>query len=313
MLLSTVFAAGCWATGYDEMIPVVAVIVMLGLSRDWIAVGLHKGGRAAMPLFVQGAVLLGVALLVTSTGAPALAVGCGYAASAAVSVMLNRLPRLDRTVLNSSGPLAPLEPWMLGAVMTNQVLSSSDVLLLGLLGTTAATGVYSAVYRIPNGWLAGVSILAGALLPVATRAASSSERSAQLRRGAFTGSIGSAVVLLAVTPIVYVLIPPIFGSQYIDGRGPVVVLLIATAVATAASPLHQFYLVTGSDRRYAGFLATSAVVIVIAGLLLIPRFSMMGAAFSTLIAHTVLAGVLLVAVGGEAGGRRRTPPANLAG
>ena len=307
VVIGVLFALGCAVTGYSEMIPVVSVIAMLGLSRDWIAVGEHQGARAAVPLLVQGSVLLAVAVLFTSTGVPALAVGCGYAASAVTSIVLNRLPPKPTRDSSAGDNRAPLQPWMLGAVMTNQVLSSSDVLLLGLLGTTTATGVYSAVYRIPNGWLAGVSILAGALLPVATRVAPRQERLQRLRRGSFTVSIGAALVLLAITPAVFFLIPTIFGEQYSGGRWPAVVLLVATAVATAASPLHQFYLTTGNDRHYAGFLALSALVIVVGALVLIPRYSMVGAAVSTLIAHVVLAGTLAFAVFGSEEARRPRP------
>lgn len=303
-LISAGYVVGCMIFGYMEMTPVVTVIAMLGLSRDWIAVGQHEGVRAATPLLLQGIVLATVAIFFTTKGAPALAVGAGYGASAVASVLLNRLPPRPVASVGHSVPRVSLRPWMLGAVMTNQVLSSSDVLLLGIFATTAVTGIYSAVYRVPNGWMAGVSILAGALLPVATGAARDPERLSVLRRGAFKVSVGAALVLIAMTPAVFVLIPMAFGSQFAGGRWPAVVLLIATAIATAAAPLHQFYLTTGSDRRYAGFLALSAAVIIASGLILIPRYSMMGAACSTLVAHIVLAVVLAFAVFGSDGRSR---------
>lgn len=296
IVLGVIFVAGCGLSGHADLAPVASVIAMLGLSRDWIAVGQHKGARAAIPILVQGSVLLAVAATFTTATVPAAAVGAGYGASAVASVLLNLLPRRHAASVVVGHRLVGLKPWMLGAVMTNQILSSSDILLLGVFGTTAATGVYSAVYRIPNGWLAGVSILAGALLPIATTASSDPERLRVLRRGSFRVSVGAALALVAITPAVFVLIPTVFGPQYESGRWPAAILLVATAVATAAAPLHQFYLTTGNDRRYAGFLAISAAVIVAGGIILIPAYSMVGAACSTLIAHVVLAAVLTVAV-----------------
>lgn len=303
--LVVAFVMGCVLSGHPEMAPVASVIAMLGLSRDWIAVGEHRGARAALPLLVQGAFLFVIAGLFATKSTPAVAVSVGYGAAAVVSVLLNRLPPRPVVPVGSEHPKVPLQPWMLGAVMTNQILSSSDVLLLGVLGTTTATGVYSAVYRIPNGWLAGVSILAGALLPVAAAVSHDLSRFHSLRRGAFRVSVVAALLLVAVTPIVFFLIPRVFGQQFASGQWPAVVLMGATAVATAASPLHQFYLTTGNDRRYAGFLALSAGTIITSGLLLIPMYSMVGAAFSTLIAHVVLASVLAFAVFGSDQDRRQ--------
>lgn len=299
-LLCVVFVTTCALIERWELAPMVAVIAMLGLSRDWVAVGERRGARAALPLVVQGGAFLVLAIATASQERPALALGVGYGAAAVVSMLLNPMPR---------GPVphdqVSLDPWMLSAVLTNQVLSSADTLILGALGTTTATGIYSAVYRVPNGWMAGVAILASALLPLATTAANDPGRMAQLRRSSFQVSLACAGLLLALTPVLYLVVPRLFGEEYADGRGPVAILLVATAVATAAAPLHQFYLATGDDRQYAGFLGGSAITIVVASLILVPAFSMTGAAVATLLAHLVLAGALAAAVLRPKGRRAR--------
>jgi O-antigen/teichoic acid export membrane protein len=290
--LGALFVGSCLLVGHGEMIPVVSVIAMLGLSRDWVAIGRHQGTRAAVPTMVQGAVFVGTAAALVGQGRPALAVGAGYAASAAASVLLNpvRTERID------PASDVQLEPWMMGAVMTNQVLSSADTLVLTLFASSTTVGIYSAVYRLPNAWMAGVSILAGALLPLTARASAHPEQFERLRRSAFRVSISAALLLAALTPVITLAVPRLFGPAFEPGQGPVAVLLLATSVATAAAPLHQFFLAKGSDRRYAAILSASAATLVIAGLVLIPAFGMMGAASATLIAHVALACVLCVAV-----------------
>jgi O-antigen/teichoic acid export membrane protein len=295
IVLGAIFVGSCLVVGRVEMIPAVSVIAMLGLSRDWVAVGRHQGTRAAVPTMVQGAVFIGTAAAFAGPGRPALAVGAGYAAAATASVLLNpvRSRRLDRA------SDVRLEPWMLGAVMTNQVLSSADTLVLTLFASSATVGIYSAVYRLPNAWMAGVSILAGALLPLTARASAQPERFGRLRRSAFRVSISAAVLLAALTPVITLAVPVVFGPEFAPGQGPVAVLLLATSVATAAAPLHQFFLAQGTDRRYAAILSAAAATLVIAGLVLIPSFGMMGAASATLIAHVVLASLLCFAVLGD--------------
>jgi O-antigen/teichoic acid export membrane protein len=291
--LSAAFAGGCIIVGRPELAPLAAVVVMIGMSRDWVALGRHDGRRAALPTLVQGSVLLIAVAFMSSAEQPALAIGLGYGAAAATSISLNRLPRQHRRPANTG---VPLHPWMLVAVLAGQVLSSADILLLGAFGSTTSVGVYAAVYRLPNAWLAAVSILGGALLPLTTRTRNNSVELARLRRSSLRVSCSAAVALLALSPAVYWAVPVIFGDDYRSGQWPVVILLLSTSIATASAPLHQLYLAIGHDRVYALFLSIAAGTLVVVSMVLIPRLEMTGAAVATLVAHTTLAGCLTVAV-----------------
>lgn len=286
--LAAAYVIGAVIVGRADLAPVALVIVALGLSRDWLALGRQQAVRAAVPACVQGA-LLGATAVLASGGRLALPVALGYGAAAITSVVLNRLP--ERAPGHRLAA-ARVDGWMLGAVVANQILSSADTLLLGAIVSSTAAGIYAAVYRIPNAWLAAVAILGSALLPLTTQAADDHRAYWHLGRRSLRVSSVAAGLLVVVTPVLVVLVPVVFGSSYEDGRAAMAILLLATAVATAAAPLHHLYLAVGQDRTYFGFLAGAAAVNVVCNLVLIPLASMTGAAVATLVANLVLAGVV---------------------
>jgi O-antigen/teichoic acid export membrane protein len=282
--------------GNRSLLGLVTILISIGLNRDWVALGLERGGRAGAPIFAQGALLLGIAVLAPTTQ-PAWAPSVAYAVSLLLSLALNRLPPdPNRTQIGATG-LRTVDGWMLLAILSNQLLSSADTTLLAVLGSASMAGIYAAVYRLPNGWLALLVILRSSLLPMATttwrtdRAAFFALRRTSLRWSAMAGA-----ALAGLTPITFVAVPFIFGAAYEDGRWPAVLLMLATAVATAAAPLHHLFLAIGEDRPYGCILLLAAMSNVGINLVLIPLAGMMGAAVATVIANVLLAAVLWRAV-----------------
>jgi O-antigen/teichoic acid export membrane protein len=186
---------------------------------------------------------------------------------------------------------------MLLAILSNQVLSSADTFLLAALGPVSRVGVYAAVYRLPNGWLALLVILRGGLLALATSTLRDDPgRFLQLRRSSLRWSTIAGGALVAVIPLAFVAIPVVLGPAYRSGQWPAVLLLLATAVGTASAPLHQLFLAFGDDRPYGWYLFSAALANVAVNLVLIPVAGMMGAATATLLANAFLAAVMWRAV-----------------
>lgn len=296
--LATVGAVVLLALGRWELVPVVAVTLSLGLSRDWVALGREQGARAAVPIFGQGAVIAVAALAMPAVSGGAAVVGLGYGFSAVLSVAINRVPRdLDRG-------RGRIDAWMLAAVLANQITSSLDTVLLGILASASAAGIYAAVYRIPNAWIAVLGAVLAGLLPVATRALNEDEdRFRQLRSRSMRMSGAAALVVLVCAPIGAYLVPVAFGDAYRSGRPAVVILLVATAVITLASPLHPLAVSGGSDRTYALILVSGAALNLAANLALIPRFGMTGAASSTLLSQVCIGIALWILVNHQAASR----------
>jgi len=287
LALVSAFVAGSIAVGQARLAPMAVVIACLGLSRDWLSLGRERGLRSGIPLAVQGACILIGALVMPVVTHPTLPVALGYGAAGLLSIALNRLPAGRRS------KVVGVDAWMLVAIIGTQVISSLDTILLAALRSSREAGIYAAIYRLPNGWVALLIIVMYGLLPVVTRALRDDPGSVRgLRRSLLRWSLPAGIGLLAVAPIAFVLVPRVFGAAYATGRMAVVLLIVATAVQTAAAPLHSLYLALGTDRGYAGFITTAAVLNIVANLMLIPRFGMNGAAVATILANTFLALIL---------------------
>lgn len=282
-----------------ELVPVTAVVLALGLSRDWIALGREAGARAAAPIAVQGALLALASWGFPDVAGGAAAVAAGYGAAAVLSIALNRVPHdLGRGARR-------IDAWMLAAVLAIQVTSSLDTVLLGWLASTSDAGVYAAVYRIPNAWIALLSALLAGLLPLATRTLhQDGERFGRLRVRSLRVSAKAAGAVVLFAPVGALLVPVVFGPDYRDGRLPALLLLLATAVITLAAPLHPLAVSAGRDRAYALVMVGGAAGNIALNLVLIPPFGMVGAAAATLAAQLGVSWLLWRLVQQQAAGLR---------
>jgi len=287
-VLGGIYVIGCLLLGSTSYLGLVVMLLGIGMNRDWIALGLERGGRSGAPVAVQGILLVLVAT-VAPVHLPALAPAVAYGVALALSLAVNRVPQIPGEVSDE----VRIDGWMLVAIIANQVLSSADVLLLAWLDGSSSAGIYAAVYRIPNAWLALLVILRGGLLPMATDVlARDREQFLGLRRSSLKWSGIAAGSLCVLTVPAYFLVPVIFGEAYAPGQWPTVLLLLATAVATIGAPLHHLFLAFGDDRPYAWYLVAAAGLNVAVNLILIPPYGMMGAAIATVLANVLLAGLL---------------------
>lgn len=294
-VLAVAYVSATLALGYPRLAPLVAMLIGIGLNRDWIALGQEKGGRSALPTAVQG-VLLALVAIPSTPNTLAVAVAVAYGTGLALSIALNPLPK-------PTGPADgddQVDGWMLFAVLSNQILSSADTFMIAVMLSASSAGIYAAVYRLPNGWLALLVIIRGGLLPLATSLLHTDvEQFRELRKTSIRWGVRAGLVLVALIPVFFFLIPVLYGDDYRSGQWPAVLLLGATAIATVGAPLHHLYLAFGDDRPYAWFLAAAAGANVVANLALIPLFGLVGAGIATLIANALLAAILWRAVNGR--------------
>ena len=281
-------------TGHLGLAPVIVVIPAIGMSRDWIGLGLERGVRAGVSQAVQGLVVAAVAVLASTPDQGAVVVAVGYGLGLVVSIVANRAPAdTEHTVAGRP------DHWLLVALLANQLTSSFDVVLLGWLASSSDAGIYATVYRFPNAFIALLGGVVGALLPFVTRTHHEDQDAHRRLVGQSLRVSGiSALVVLASIPLFVWVAPIVLGPEYDAGRAPLVVLIVATAVITLAAPLHPVLVARGRDRSYAGLVSIGVVVNVGLDLLLIPSFQMMGAAVGTLIAQVLIAGLLATVVFG---------------
>ena len=276
LFLGAVFATGSLVLGHREVAPLAIMIAATGVARDWLALGRQRGARSGLPSLVRGLAMLGLSMLIADESGAAIAIAVSYACGALLSFVLNPLPRpitgrVRRVV----------DGWMLLAVLMAQIYTSIDTILLATFRSTREAGVYAAVYRIPLAWVTVTGLLVSGMLPVTQQKSSEPAAIDSFRCALRRVSAAAACGLLAVTPIAVVLVTPLFGAEYADGRVPLALLLLATAVSTVSAPLGALYLGVGSDRTFALMLSAGAVVNVVANLIAIPTLGMVGAAATT--------------------------------
>lgn len=297
--LAVVFAAV--AAAVEPALAVLAVCVIArGLNRDWWSLGHGHGARAGVPSLVQGGGLLVAVVVVapTAVGPAAGLMAVAFGAAAAVSVVLNRLPRATPDGPDTAGWVPDrslVDPWILIVSLADQVLATADTLLLALLGSTAEAGVYAAVYRLPNAWLTVLGLVVAGLVPGVTGALSGDPAAARaLRRRILRVGALAGLSVLAVVPAAVWAVPRLFGEDYRSGQVPAALLLLGIGVATVTAGLLPLVLALGRDRPFALGLCGVAALNVVANLALIPRFGPTGAASVTLGSQVLVAGLYLV-------------------
>lgn len=299
--LTAAYLVTAFATGNGALAPLGVAIASRGMSRDWIALGQHRGHHAGLPAIVQGLTMLAAALAVHSEAGGATAVALGYSAAGLLSIAINRLG-------DTAGPgSVSLNGWMLVAVLADQVTASTDTVLLAALRDTREAGIYAAMYRIPGAWITVIGLSVVGLVPVTSRALRDRpETLARLRRQSVrVGAIGAAVVV-ATVPVAWILVPLLFGTAYESGRTALALLLLATGVSAMAAPLHPLYIALERDRALAAISLSAAGLNLVGNLLVIPQWGMEGAAATTLCAQTLLLFVLWRAIARAAGARGGT-------
>jgi O-antigen/teichoic acid export membrane protein len=276
-------------TGHIALAPLVVVVPAIGMSRDWIGLGRERGVRAGVSQATQGLVFVGVSVLASTPAEGAIVVAVAYGLGLVVSIAVNRAPEdAEQTVAGRP------DHWLLVALLASQLTSTLDVVLLGGLVSTSDAGIYAAVYRFPNAFIALLGGMIGVLLPFATRTHQEDKDEHQRFVGqSMRVSALAAVVVLASIPVFYYVAPALLGPAYDAGRTPLVLLIVATAVITLTAPLHPILVSRGRDRRYAAIACSGTVINLGLNLLLIPPFQMVGAAVATLAAQVVVSVVLV--------------------
>lgn len=284
--LAVLFVGWATTTGNAAMLPLLAVLLQQGLNRDWMSLGQRRMFRSGLPVLLQGAVLLPLVYLVPEQRwTVALVLGGSYALGLLVSCLVNRRPQADPAQPQARG----VAGWMVVAALADQAVATMDVFLLAYLVSSTDAGMYAAIYRLPNAWLAVVGLVSVSSVPAvaaglaASPSAARELRSAMLRRGLAAGAL-----TLAGAPIVLLATPLVFGDEYSRAATAAAVLVCASAVITVTAALLPIYFSVVSDARYAQAQVSAAAVNLAMNLALIPALGMVGAAISTFAAQVLL-------------------------
>ncbi len=172
---------------------------------------------------------------------------------------------------------------MVLVVSFEQLLSNTDIVMLGILESPEATGIYNIAARI-----VGIALLVfyAVSLFAAPRIAElySQNKIAELIK--FSSKIRLAIALPTITGLillVYISMPLLnmFGPEFTNAHYPLIILCFAIGARVLAGPVDNLLTMTGQQNKLARVLGTVAILNLVANYLLIPLYGMIGAACAT--------------------------------
>lgn len=323
----TVFAPTIATVGFGEpsMAPVLRVFgpaIPLAAFINYV-VGCGQGQQTATPKVVIRNVTLplfrfgGIAVALTVCGAGVVCsdlLGVSYAylvsyvvaACLALYYLLRYTPALEfdtPAVLQRRELFMFSLPLVITAAMTH-VFSDLDTLMIGYFETPAEVGIYQVVY--PLGELLTMTLVAFRFIfiPIVSELDATDER-AEMHR---LYKIITKWVTMITLPLFLVLalfprlaINLTFGAEYNGGALALSVLAVGFFIHTVAGLNSGALTSIGKTRLIMYDNIFIAAVNVVLNLLLIPRFSFLGAAVATLLSYTLLNLLYSVQLYAEAG------------
>ena len=172
---------------------------------------------------------------------------------------------------------------MVLVVSFEQLLSNTDIVMLGILESPKATGIYNIAARI-----VGIALLVfyAVSMFAAPRIAElySQNKIAELIK--FSNKVRLAVAIptiMGLFILVYISIPLLnmFGPEFTQAHYPLTILCFAVGARALAGPVDNLLTMTGQQNALAKVLGTIAILNLIANYFLIPLYGMIGAAYAT--------------------------------
>jgi O-antigen/teichoic acid export membrane protein len=180
-----------------------------------------------------------------------------------------------------------------------------DVLMLGWLGQSSQAGIYDISYSLA-GYVALLFNSIGFIFMPLISELYGEQKFGEIRRVYRTTT--RWLITLTLPLLAGMLIFPeeiiriLFGSQYVSGKIPMMLLSAGFFYKVAKGPSHLVLISAGKTKKLMLGSATIAFFIVVLNLLLIPEYGIVGAAVSTLVAYLVGDTVILLLAVNEING-----------
>ncbi|GMU77525.1 MAG: hypothetical protein AMXMBFR46_03250 [Acidimicrobiia bacterium] len=253
--------------------------------RDFLRVGLYDG-------LLANALLVGaLAAVLLADGEPSasdvLAISVATSAMAlvpAVWAIHRRLRRLEHEPLRIHNPL---EPAMWLVTVGRALLAQLDLLLVGVLATSADVATYAVPFRLAL-FVGFPLILVNQVVPpliASWHAGGAVERLERtLRATAGIAFVGTVVIALVYVVAGKLIIGQLFGEKYEDGYAVLLILSAGQVLQTYAGSCGFALMMSGHHRAYAWILSVSTVLTVALDVALFELWGIEGIALATAVA-----------------------------
>lgn len=204
------------------------------------------------------------------------------------SISLSWDKSIWKRFLKMSWPLALVG---VSASIHNQI----DSVMMGYLGQITQTGWYNAAYRIVAVTLGPLGLISTSFFPVLSSVFKQSQEKLQRVWNYYIEIIIFLSVPLIIGGITLApgIIDFIYDSSYLPSVFVFQILIVMAGIIFLYTPFYNLLIVFEQQDRFFWAVLFGAIINVVLNLILIPRFSLYGAAFATVITHFLIFSLLL--------------------
>ncbi len=165
-----------------------------------------------------------------------------------------------------------------------------DMVMLGYMKTVNDVGIYSAAYKIILVGIIPFTLILNSFFPSLSKIglSNSLEFKNIIKQYAFlmisSGIIISAIIFFDAGEIIKI----VFGSQYAAAKVPLLILALNLLVVGANIFFGNPLIAWGKQKQYSVAIAFGAVTNVVLNILLIPKYTYIGASFATLMSEVAV-------------------------
>ena len=232
----------------------------------------------------------------TNVDAPFVMMATLVSSALALGIATTVVHRLQPGVLADVAPAYAASTWRLTALplvvmgVTEVLMNRTGVLLLGWIGDTKSSGVYSLAFNI--GLVVTLPRTAINTLFAPTVSALFTRKNQAVLQVLITKSASWTLCAAAlIGASFFIFAEPLlgwFGKEYLDGVPALRILLIGHVIAAGAGSQMHVMTMTGNERGAAVLLLVGALVNVVAGAALVGMFGLVGAAIATAMTQVIL-------------------------
>ena len=165
-----------------------------------------------------------------------------------------------------------------------------DSVMMGSLGQITQTGWYNAAYRIIAVTLVPVGLVSASFFPVLSRAFKETKEKLQKAWNYYMEIIIFIAVPLFIGGITLApgIINFVYDSSYVPSILAFQILIIMAAIIFIYTPFYTLLIASDQQKKFAWVVFFGAIVNIALNLILIPKYSLYGAAFATVITHSLI-------------------------
>lgn len=210
---------------------------------------------------------------------------------------LHKFVTFKKRKLNLRRHFKPMVSFAISKISSG-LYAQMDIVLVGFMCTNTAVGLYQLVVKIKNLSVVAVNSVSDVMLPRLSYYKSNADETKladlmakNLNFLMILGLFLLSIISVCSKPLILV----IAGSQYVEATKALIVVSPVILFSALNSLLSQFLIVQGREKVYAIINFLGLVSSIITGLLLIPRFNIIGAALSITLSESITLIIRIIA------------------